>query len=135
MHSYASRSWLALSFDEDQAAFEAQRFSSDIRDNCSNNANSPLIDYFIWIIADTRQAPSQDLIDQLIAAEEELDSITAGATHLTCVLLLLAGHEMTTRPIGNGMLYCSTRINLRRCRRPRVRRLMRWEKSYGMIHS
>jgi cytochrome P450 len=33
MHSYASRSWLALSFDEDQAAFEAQRFSSDIRDN------------------------------------------------------------------------------------------------------
>jgi cytochrome P450 len=43
-----------------------------------NNANHALIDYFTRIIADKRQSASQDLIGQLIAAEEEGDRLTAG---------------------------------------------------------
>jgi len=68
-----------------------------------NNANNALIEYFTGIIEQKRQAPSQDLIGQLIAAEEEGDRLTAGEMYSTCVLLLLAGHETTTRLIGNGM--------------------------------
>ena len=68
-----------------------------------NNANNALIEYFTGIIEQKRQTPSQDLIGQLIAAEEEGDRLTAGEMYSTCVLLLLAGHETTTRLIGNGM--------------------------------
>jgi pimeloyl-[acyl-carrier protein] synthase len=68
-----------------------------------NNANNALIGYFTRIIAEKRLSPSQDLIGQLIAAEEEGDRLTAGEMYSTCVLLLLAGHETTTRLIGNGM--------------------------------
>jgi cytochrome P450 len=68
-----------------------------------NTANNALIDYFTRIIAEKRLSPSQDLIGQLIAAEEEGDRLTAGEMYSTCVLLLLAGHETTTRLIGNGM--------------------------------
>ena len=68
-----------------------------------NNANNALIEYFTGIIEQKRQTPSQNLIGQLIAAEEEGDRLTAGEMYSTCVLLLLAGHETTTRLIGNGM--------------------------------
>lgn len=68
-----------------------------------NIANNLLLVYFAEIIEKKRQSPSQDLIGQLIAAEEEGDRLTAGEMHSTCVLLLLAGHETTTRLIGNGM--------------------------------
>jgi pimeloyl-[acyl-carrier protein] synthase len=68
-----------------------------------NNANNALIEYFTGIIEQKRRNPSQDLIGQLIAAEEEGDRLTAGEMYSTCVLLLLAGHETTTRLIGNGM--------------------------------
>ncbi|MFT6751008.1 MAG: cytochrome P450 [Candidatus Azotimanducaceae bacterium] len=68
-----------------------------------NNANNALIAYFTNVIAQKRLSPSQDLIGQLIAAEEEGDRLTAEEMYATCVLLLLAGHETTTRLIGNGM--------------------------------
>jgi len=68
-----------------------------------NNANNALIGYFTRIIAEKRLSPYQDLIGQLIAAEEEGDRLTAGEMYSTCVLLLLAGHETTTRLIGNDM--------------------------------
>jgi pimeloyl-[acyl-carrier protein] synthase len=68
-----------------------------------NNANNALIAYFTNVIAQKRLSPSQDLISQLIAAEEEGDRLTAEEMYATCVLLLLAGHETTTRLIGNGM--------------------------------
>lgn len=68
-----------------------------------NIANNQLLEYFAKIIEQKRQSPSQDLIGQLIAAEEEGDRLTAGEMYSTCVLLLLAGHETTTRLISNGM--------------------------------
>jgi pimeloyl-[acyl-carrier protein] synthase len=66
-------------------------------------ANDELIDYFKEVIEAKRANPDQALISRLIAAEEEGDRLTAEEMHSTCVLLLIAGHETTTRLIGNGM--------------------------------
>lgn len=68
-----------------------------------NNANNQLIEYFTRIIEEKRVSRGQDLICQLIAAEEEGDRLSAQEMYSTCVLLLLAGHETTTRLISNGM--------------------------------
>jgi len=68
-----------------------------------NTANNLLLSYFTKIVEQKRQTPSQDLIGQLIAAEEEGDRLTGDEMLSTCVLLLLAGHETTTRLIGNGV--------------------------------
>ncbi len=48
-----------------------------------------------------RQTPGQDLISQLIEAEEDGDKLTLDELYSTCILLLVAGHETTTRLIGN----------------------------------
>lgn len=68
-----------------------------------NRANLKLINYFAQVIEHKRQSGGQDLISQLIAAEEEGDRLSADEMYATCVLLLTAGHETTTRLISNGM--------------------------------
>ena len=66
-------------------------------------ANNELQDYFAEVIEAKRKAPGQDLISRLIAAEEEGDRLSTEEMYSTCVLLLVAGHETTTRLIANGM--------------------------------
>lgn len=43
------------------------------------------------------------MISQLLEAEEEGDHLTLKELHTNCILLLISGHETTTRLIGNGM--------------------------------
>jgi pimeloyl-[acyl-carrier protein] synthase len=43
------------------------------------------------------------MISRLIQAEEEGDRLTVDELYSTCVLLLVAGHETTTRLISNGV--------------------------------
>ena len=64
-------------------------------------ANSDMRDYIARLAESKRAQPGQDLISQLIAAEEEGDRLTLDELYSTCVLLLTAGHETTTRLIGN----------------------------------
>jgi len=66
-------------------------------------ANGELIDYFERIIEQKRLTPVDDLISRFIEAEEEDDRLTAREMNSMCVLLLVAGHETTTRLIGNAM--------------------------------
>lgn len=66
-------------------------------------ANQALINYFRTIIAARRGQPGDDLIGQLIAAEEAGDTLSEIELYNTCLLLLVAGHETTTRLISNGM--------------------------------
>lgn len=66
-------------------------------------ANEQLIEYFKSAIEDKRKSPGQDLMSRLIEAEEEGDRLTPEELYSMCVLLLVAGHETTTRLIGNGM--------------------------------
>jgi len=66
-------------------------------------AEKALIAYFRDIVARKRNAPGDDLIAMLIQAEEEGDKLTERELYNTCLLLLVAGHETTTRLIGNGV--------------------------------
>ncbi len=61
-------------------------------------------DYLREIISQRRNDPQDDLISDLVAAEEEGDSFSEAELFSMCILLMLAGHETTTNLIGNGLL-------------------------------
>jgi cytochrome P450 len=67
----------------------------------SGEANMEMRDYLAQLTAAKRLNPGQDLISQLIAAEEDGDKLTLDELYSNCILLLAAGHETTTRLIGN----------------------------------
>ena len=69
----------------------------------SGDAYEALINYFERIILSRRDSPGDDFIGKLIQAEEEGDKLNIKEMYGTCLLLLIAGHETTTRLIGNGM--------------------------------
>jgi unspecific monooxygenase len=50
-----------------------------------------------------RKDPRDDLITELIAAEEGGEKLTTDELITTCILLLNAGHEATVHTIGNGV--------------------------------
>ena len=63
-----------------------------------------LDDYLSGVIAERRRAPRQDLISELIQAQEAGDQLSQDEMVATCRLLLTAGHETTVNLIGNGTL-------------------------------
>ncbi|MEQ8859082.1 MAG: cytochrome P450 [Pseudomonadales bacterium] len=67
----------------------------------SGEANVEMRAYLARLVEKKRLNPSQDLISQLIAAEEGGDRLTLDELYSNCILLLAAGHETTTRLIGN----------------------------------
>ncbi|KPP88629.1 MAG: unspecific monooxygenase [Rhodobacteraceae bacterium HLUCCA08] len=50
-----------------------------------------------------RDAPGDDLISELIAAEEAGEKLTTDELITTCILLLNAGHEATVHAMGNAV--------------------------------
>ena len=60
--------------------------------------------YFDEIVAKRRADPRDDLITELIRAEDEGDRLTPEELRATLILLLVAGHETTMNLIGNGLL-------------------------------
>ena len=54
-------------------------------------------------IVEKRQHPADDLITQLLAAEEAGEKLTTDELITTCILLLNAGHEATVHTMGNGI--------------------------------
>lgn len=73
--------------DEDAANTAAREFSAFIRGYAEER----------------RKSPGDDLITQLIAAEEDGERLSADELVTTCILLLNAGHEATVHTIGNGV--------------------------------
>jgi pimeloyl-[acyl-carrier protein] synthase len=90
-----------------------QRWSEDLIDGTGTNdtdrleasqqASRSLRHYFKTIIASKRNSSDEDLITLLIGAEEGDDTLSEIELYNTCLLLLVAGHETTTRLIGNGL--------------------------------
>lgn len=62
------------------------------------------IHYLSEWFSETRQAPKDDLISKLIAAEEEGDRLTEKELYGLVTLLIIAGHETTVNLIGNSFL-------------------------------
>jgi len=60
-------------------------------------------DFIRGYIADKRKSPADDLISELIAAEEKGEKLSTDELITTCILLLNAGHEATVHTIGNGV--------------------------------
>lgn len=59
---------------------------------------------FIRSYIDSRRAtPSEDLISELIAAEEAGEKLSTDELVTTCILLLNAGHEATVHAMGNAV--------------------------------
>ncbi|MEU3659976.1 cytochrome P450 [Streptomyces sp. NPDC032940] len=67
-------------------------------------ARDGFVGYFTRLIEERRHDPREDILSELIAAEEEGDRLTGRELILTCVLLLVAGHETTANLILNGLL-------------------------------
>jgi len=89
------------SWSEDLIAGSGTNDANDIER--SNQASRKLVAYFRDIIRARRGNPGEDLIGKLVLAEEEGDKLTEMELYNTCLLLLVAGHETTTRLIGNGL--------------------------------
>lgn len=60
--------------------------------------------YFLELIAEKKRRPLKDLLSALINVEAEGDKLTEVELVVTCILLLIAGHETTVSLIGNGFL-------------------------------
>jgi cytochrome P450 PksS len=63
-----------------------------------------LVTYVRRLVADHRQRRRDDVITQLIEADQDGDRLSRRELVSTIVLLLIAGHETTVNLIGNGML-------------------------------
>ena len=72
---------------EDRAVKAAVEFSAFMRD----------------YIASRRKAPRDDLLSELIKAEEQGARLTEDELVTTAILLLNAGHEATVHALGNGI--------------------------------
>ncbi len=59
--------------------------------------------YILEVIAQKRRAPADDLLSQLIAAEEDGTKLSTDELITTSILLLNAGHEATVHTMGNGI--------------------------------
>ena len=82
------------------AMYQARR-SADIED-AAVAAALAFRAYVEMVIAERRKRPGDDLLSELIAAEEAGDRLTTDELVSTVILLLNAGHEATVHSLGNA---------------------------------
>jgi cytochrome P450 len=70
-------------------------------------SETKLAELLFPVIEARRSQPGDDLISRLLAAEAEGEKLATRDILATCILMLIAGHETTTRLIGNAM-WCFT---------------------------
>jgi cytochrome P450 len=83
------------------AMYQARR-DRTIEDRAAR-ASSEFADFIRSFAEEKRQTPGDDLITQLLSAEENGDKLSMDELITTCILLLNAGHEATVHTIGNGV--------------------------------
>jgi len=66
-------------------------------------ASNVIDDYFRQLVAQKRAQPADDMLTELIQAEEAGDRLNEGELLATITLLFVAGYETTTNLIGNGL--------------------------------
>ena len=83
------------------AMYQAGR-TRDIEE-AANQASADFTDFLTSYINKRRNDPRDDLITQLIAAEENGEKLSTEELIGTCILLLKAGHEATVHSLGNAV--------------------------------
>ncbi|MBN9887574.1 cytochrome P450 [Salipiger abyssi] len=91
-----------LSWSNAMVAMYQARRSRAIEDAAAEAA-ADFATFLSDYIAERRRSPRDDLLSQLIAAEEQGDRLSTEELIATCVLLLNAGHEATVHTMGNGI--------------------------------
>jgi cytochrome P450 len=70
----------------------------------AQQARLEFAEYFRELIAARRARPAEDLLSELIRAEDDGQRLSEQELIATCVLLLVAGHETTVSLISNAIL-------------------------------
>ncbi len=70
----------------------------------AQQARLEFAEYFRELIAARRARPAEDLLSELIRAEDDGQHLSEQELIATCVLLLVAGHETTVSLISNAIL-------------------------------
>ncbi|MDO6585586.1 cytochrome P450 [Salipiger sp. 1_MG-2023] len=91
-----------LRWSNDMVALYQARRSRAIEDAAASAA-AEFAAFLEDYIAQRRNSPREDLLSQLIAAEEAGERLSTDELIATCVLLLNAGHEATVHTLGNGI--------------------------------
>ncbi|MGB7316480.1 MAG: cytochrome P450 [Planktotalea sp.] len=91
-----------LQWSNDMVAMYQARRDRAIEERAAQAA-SDFAAFIRSYIAEKRLKPADDLITQLIAAEEDGEKLSTEELISTCILLLNAGHEATVHTIGNGV--------------------------------
>jgi cytochrome P450 len=73
-------------------------------DAAADRARQEFAGYFGELIAARRAHPADDLLSELIRAEDDGQRLSEAELIATCVLLLVAGHETTVSLISNAIL-------------------------------
>ncbi|OUD08219.1 cytochrome [Marivivens niveibacter] len=97
--SYADQ---LLAWSNDMVAIYQARRTKDI-ELAAAKAAQEFADFIRSFIDEKRLAPADDLISELIRAEEEGEKLSTDELITTVILLLNAGHEATVHTLGNGV--------------------------------
>jgi len=96
--------WSARLAHSVQPAFGLNTLEAQARAEAAQAASDEFAEYFRELIARRRANPAQDLLSDLIRAEDNGETLTEDELIATCVLLLVAGHETTVGLISNAIL-------------------------------
>ena len=96
--------WSARLAHSLQPGFGVDPAVAQAREDAAQVASDEFAVYFRDLIAIRRAQPAQDLLSEMIAAEDGGEKLTEDELIATCVLLLVAGHETTVGLISNGIL-------------------------------
>jgi unspecific monooxygenase len=72
-------------------------------EDAAAKASTEFVAFLRGYIETRRRKPADDLITELIRAEEDGDRLSMDEMISTCILLLNAGHEATVHTLGNGV--------------------------------
>ena len=91
-----------LTWSHDMVAMYQARRDRAVEDRAVK-ATVAFSDFMRGYIGQRRKAPSDDLLSELIKAEEQGAKLTEDELITTAILLLNAGHEATVHALGNGI--------------------------------
>jgi cytochrome P450 len=96
--------WSARLAHSLEPGFGLDSAAAQARADAAAVASDEFAVYFRELIAIRRAHPAEDLLSEMIAAEDDGEKLTEDELIATCVLLLVAGHETTVGLISNGIL-------------------------------
>jgi hypothetical protein len=96
--------WSARLANSLQPGFGIDGAEAQARAAAAEVASDEFAAYFRELIALRRAHPTEDLLSEMISAEDAGQKLTEDELIATCILLLVAGHETTVGLISNAIL-------------------------------